>query len=129
MISWFFPSEKVACIDASFVLGEFLKIARDFKKAKSKRELNYKIQIRPDKRLKDMLESGTLLFITPITKYEILKRLMFKEGLNFNDAKNIVENRKKIEKSCDFDKHSSLFKILLSSPETWPLILKYILPF
>ncbi|HDM22275.1 MAG TPA: hypothetical protein ENG20_00625 [Methanomicrobia archaeon] len=56
--------------------------------------------------------------------YERMNETEMEKFYNF-----IKKNRKKIEKSCDFDKHSSLFKILLSSPETWPLILKYILPF
>jgi len=53
--------------------------------------------------------------------YEKMNETDMEKFYNF-----IKKNRKKIEESCDFDKHSSLFKILLSSPETWPLILKYI---
>ena len=37
----------------------------------------------------------------------------------------IKENREKIEASCEFDRHSSLLKIILSSPKAWPLFLMY----
>ncbi|RLF92807.1 hypothetical protein DRN45_06635, partial [Thermococci archaeon] len=38
----------------------------------------------------------------------------------------VKKNRKKIEESCNFDRHSSLSKIILSSPDIWPLFLKYL---
>ena len=83
------PKEKVACIDTCFVQGDFLKLAREYKKGKSKRKINYKIKIKPTKRLKDILDTDTRLFITPITKYELLEKLIFAENLSFNDANHI----------------------------------------
>ena len=38
----------------------------------------------------------------------------------------VKENKRKIEKSCDFDRHSSLLKMILSSPWIWPVFLKYL---
>ena len=83
------PERKLACIDACFILGDFRKLAREYKKSKRKRKKGYCIEIRPDKRLRDILGSGTNLFITPITKYNILETLIFGGGLSFKDSKNV----------------------------------------
>lgn len=38
----------------------------------------------------------------------------------------VKENRSKIERSCEFDRHTSMLKIILSSPKIWPLFMKYL---
>ncbi len=83
------PKEKVACVDTCFVQGDFLKLARQYKKGKSKRKRDYKIEIKPTKRLKDILDTDARLFITPVTKYELLEKLIFDENLSFNEANHI----------------------------------------
>lgn len=81
--------ERVACVDTSFVEGDFLKMARDYKQAKTKKDKKYQIKIIPSKRLQDILEAGTTLYITPITKYQILQNLIFSESLSFEEANAI----------------------------------------
>ncbi|MFH1751479.1 MAG: hypothetical protein ABH821_00870 [archaeon] len=80
---------KIACVDTCFIEGDFIKLARDYKQAKTTKKKNYQIEIKPHKRLKEMLKSKVILYITLITKYQILEKLIFSENLSLVEARRI----------------------------------------
>jgi len=100
--------EKVACVDACFIEGDFIKAARSYKEAKSKRNKNYGVEIKISQRLRDILSTDTSLFITPVAKYEIFEGLIFSENLRFDEAKqvylNILERSKNLIEMKRIDK-------------------------
>ncbi len=94
--------EKIACIDTSFILGDILSLAEEYRE-KPKKKRQQGITIKPSRRLTEILESGTRLAITPIVKYQILEHLIFDRNLKLEEANRIY--------LAILDKYKNLFEL------------------
>ncbi|MFH1752456.1 MAG: hypothetical protein ABH821_05985 [archaeon] len=84
-------SFKWACVDTCFILGDFKLAARKFKISVIKQK-KHKVEIKPNLRLRALLDNGAHLLITPITKYQVLENLVFSENIKFSAALKIYQS-------------------------------------